>query len=340
VPVLATPELAIHYRVEGAGPPLIMLHGATSTGDADFAAQLPAVRRAFRVYLPDARGHGGTRWNAAQGLSNEQLVADLEAFADGLGLATFHLLGFSLGGMTALTFATRRPERLRTLVLVGVDVEREPRASVARGLMDPARVERDERDWADELERRHGPGQGAGAWRRLLPAIAEDVAGQPLLTPRDLRRVRVPTLLAYGDRDVFVPAAHAVALYHQLPQARLLIAPGCDHQVMARRPGLFNEAAARFYRETEAIAIGRADGHPAPAPRPRQPGLLQAATDGSAGAPSPLDIAEASFDLRLFDPLWDERTELAEPSGGDTDAMSGRPPGAAGQRPAQPSGGR
>ena len=43
--------------------------------------------------------------------------------------------------------------------------------------MDPARILRDDPAWAADLARRHDPVQGAGAWQRLLPAIADDVAG-------------------------------------------------------------------------------------------------------------------------------------------------------------------
>jgi hypothetical protein len=72
-------------------------------------------------------------------------------------------------------------------------------------------------------------------------------------------RLRLPVLLVYGDRDVFVPADHAVALYRQLPDARLLIAPNCPHQVMVYQPALFNQAAANFYRATENVARKRAE---------------------------------------------------------------------------------
>ena len=258
MPSIAANGITISYAAEGAGPPLVMLHGATSTALEDWSAQRPLFRKAFRLYLPDARGHGATKWDAADGFDRELLVGDLLAFVDALGLETFHLVGFSMGAMTGLTFATRYPERLRTLLIAGIDVQREPRSRVARRLMDPDRVDRDEPAWAAQLERRHGPVQGPGAWRRLLPAIADDVATQPLLTPEELRRVRVPTLMAYGDRDVFVPVEHAVALYRQLPDARLLIAPASDHQVMVTRPAVFNEASASFYRSTESTARERA----------------------------------------------------------------------------------
>ena len=89
-----------------------------------------ARRRPSSSILPDARGHGRTRWDAADGFEAAWLVDDLEAFVDGLGLRTFHLIGFSMGAMTALGFAVRAPERLRTLVVVGITAAREPRAAV------------------------------------------------------------------------------------------------------------------------------------------------------------------------------------------------------------------
>jgi pimeloyl-ACP methyl ester carboxylesterase len=254
--------LEIGFDVHGGGPPVVLLHGATSTGREDFAAQVPSMSKAFRLYLPDARGHGSTRWDGADGFNYTQLVDDVLAFVDALGLDTFHLFGFSMGAMTALQFATRYPDRLRTLVVVGITTQREPRASVVRRLMDPERIDRNDPAWADLLGRRHDPVQGAGAWRRLLPAIAADVGVQPLLGPRDLRRIELPALVAVGDRDPFVPVDHAWGLMRQLPDARLFVAPGCGHEVMVRRPALFNEACAEFYRSTEAIARGRSVNHP------------------------------------------------------------------------------
>ena len=249
----------VHYTVEGAGPPLIMLHGATSSAVEDWAAQRPLFKKAFRIHLVDARGHAGTKWDVRDGFSRDMLVDDLLAFADALSLSTFHLVAFSMGAMTALTFATRHPDRLRTALICGIDIVREPRTSVAQRLMDPDRIEREEPRWAARLEKRHAPVQGPGAWQRLLRAIVDDVESAPLLTPADLRKARLPILLAYGDRDVFVPTDHAVAIHRQLPDARLLIAPDTPHQVMVSQPALFNQAAAVFYRSTEQIARERAE---------------------------------------------------------------------------------
>ncbi|MEW5990170.1 MAG: alpha/beta hydrolase [Chloroflexota bacterium] len=259
MPFLRANGIDIGYDVVGAGPPAVVLHGATSVGREDFAAQLPLFSKAFLVHLPDARGHGRTRWDAANGFRYDWLVEDLEAFVDGLGLQTFHLVGFSMGGMTALQFASRHPERLRTLAIIGITTQREPRASVLRRLADPARILASDPAWAAELSRRHDEGQGVGAWQRLLPAIAADVAAQPLLGPRELHAIDAPTLVACGDRDPFVPVDHAWGIARQIPHGRLFVAPDCGHEVMVRKPGLFNEAMAGFYRSTEAVARRRAD---------------------------------------------------------------------------------
>jgi non-heme chloroperoxidase len=228
-------------------PILILLHGATSIGADDWAAQRPILGKSFRTYLPDARGHGRTRWDVADGWTHGQLVDDLEAFVDALGLERFHLAGFSMGAMTAITYAARHPERLRTLLVASITTQREPRASVARRLMDPARADSDPA-WKATLARRHDAGQGVDAWRRLLPAIAADVVVHPLLTPRDMRQIEVPTLLCVGDRDPFAPVDHVWGMKRQLPDGQLFVAPDCGHEIMARRPALFNEAMTAFYR--------------------------------------------------------------------------------------------
>lgn len=261
MPTIRTNALEIAYETIGAGPPLVLLHGASTSGRSTFAAQIPALATAFQLFLPDARGHGATAWDVANGFRADWLVDDLEAFVDGLALSTFHLLGYSMGAMTALGFAVRTPDRLRTLAVVGITPEREPRARVAKRLMDPERIERDDPAWAAEMERTLGPVQGPGAWRRLLPAIAEDLASQPLVTPLELRDITAPVLVVCGDRDPLTPVDQARALSRQVRDGRLLVAPDAGHDVLVRQPALANEALRDFYRSTEAIARHRAEAH-------------------------------------------------------------------------------
>ena len=68
------------------------------------------------------------------------------------------------------------------------------------------------------------------------------------LSPEALRRARVPILLAYGDRDPWVPLEQAVWLRRHLPDARLLVAPGSGHVVSVEQAALFNQAVHAFLR--------------------------------------------------------------------------------------------
>ena len=255
MPTIAANGLDIHYTVEGEGPPLILLHGATSSALEDWSAQRPLFRQQFTLYLVDARGHARTRTtdpsDPLAGWSRDRLVDDLGTFADALALDTFHAAGFSMGAMTVLAFATRRPERLRSAIVAGISAEREPRSHVAARLMDPARIDRDEPMWAAQLDKRHTPAVGPGGWRDLLRRIHTDVGLQELLTPKQLRDARVPILLAIGDRDVFVPLDQAVRLHRQLPDSRLLVVPDSGHVVTVTQPALFNQAVATFWRSVE-----------------------------------------------------------------------------------------
>ena len=257
MPHIEANGLSIGYDVHGAGPPLVLLHGATSSGREDWAAQIPLMARAFRVYVPDARGHASTRWDADESWSFAALVDDLAGFVDALGLGTFHLAGFSMGAMTALAYGARWPDRLRTLIVAGAALERQPRAAVARRLMDPARIEATDPAWAARLAARHDPVQGDGAWRRLLPAIVAGVEHEPMLAAREIHAISPPTLVVVGDRDPFVPVGQAWALQRLLPDGRLLVVPDAPHEVMIRRPGIFNEAVGVFYRSTQEAARRR-----------------------------------------------------------------------------------
>jgi pimeloyl-ACP methyl ester carboxylesterase len=261
MPTILANGMTIAYDVVGAGPPLLVLHGATTSGGQDLASQLDRLATAFLVYLPDARGHGGSSWDPARGIRTADMVSDARAFADELGLDTFHLLGFSMGAMTALHVAATWPERVRTLVVAGISPDREPRTSAVRRTLDPDRIEREDPGWARVLRARHD-GLEPGRWRRLLPAIIDDVLAQPLLTPAQLRRIDAPTLVAVGDRDPFVPVRQAAGLARTVVDGRLLVAPDAGHELMGERPAVFGAALADFYRETEPIARRRAEHRP------------------------------------------------------------------------------
>ncbi len=99
----------------GTGPALVCIHGITSQGHVwdEVAEELSPQ---YRVLAPDLRGHGDSD-KPASGNSSDDYAADLEGFAQALGLERFTLMGHSLGGRIALHYAGLHPRRVERLIL-------------------------------------------------------------------------------------------------------------------------------------------------------------------------------------------------------------------------------
>lgn len=107
----------IRYRVQGDGPPLILLHGWSQSG-AMFHHQLTALSDAFRVIVPDLRAHG-TSPTPSGGLRISRLAADLEELMSHLAVSSTHLLGWSMGASVIWSYLDIfGPRRLEKLVFV------------------------------------------------------------------------------------------------------------------------------------------------------------------------------------------------------------------------------
>src|SRR4030095_15713287 len=108
--------LDLHIVEKGSGePPLLLVHGFTGSV-LDWADVLPSLAEQRRVIAYDHRGHGDSPNTGELGTYTiDQLVADLEDLVDDRGLASFHLLGHSMGGVVALRFVLAHAERVRSL---------------------------------------------------------------------------------------------------------------------------------------------------------------------------------------------------------------------------------
>lgn len=102
------------YSMSGEGELLVLLHGFTGTKET-WAPFLSTLTKRFQVVTIDLPGHGKTK--TAVPVTIEQFVHDLDHIVTSFGRENFHLLGYSLGGRIALTYAFHYPDRLYNLVL-------------------------------------------------------------------------------------------------------------------------------------------------------------------------------------------------------------------------------
>ncbi|WP_245843974.1 2-succinyl-6-hydroxy-2,4-cyclohexadiene-1-carboxylate synthase [Oceanobacillus rekensis] len=103
-----------YYEVRGEGFPVVMLHGFTGSS-ATWQNFIDKWGSGYQIITIDLPGHGKTRTPSLR--SMEECLQDLNKLFQSLGLETFHLLGYSMGGRTALSYTILYPEQVSTLIL-------------------------------------------------------------------------------------------------------------------------------------------------------------------------------------------------------------------------------
>ncbi|HJB67008.1 MAG TPA: alpha/beta hydrolase [Candidatus Mailhella merdavium] len=109
--------LNIAYTEQGEGPAIVLIHGGGLTS-AMWAKQIPALAKKYRVITPDTRGHGKTD-NPSHRFGYSLLADDVAAFCKALDLKKPVLMGYSDGGIIALTVGIAYPELAGALVIGG-----------------------------------------------------------------------------------------------------------------------------------------------------------------------------------------------------------------------------
>ena len=267
-------ELTLHVEIDGRGSPLLMLHGFTGSGGSltELAAGLVDDHRVIRV---DLVGHGrsdGPRELAPYRM--ERCVAHLLELLDQLDLERAHLLGYSMGGRTALQLAARAPHRVTSGLLIGTSA----------GFQDAAerneRIQRDEA-LADRIER-DGVEAFVDYWMALPMFASQASLGETALARDRTRRldnsphglanslrgmgagaqkplhdalglIDTPLVLLAGSLDEkFLAIASDLA--PKLPRARTACIQGAGHAVHLERPAQVLSLARKFFAEADRTA--------------------------------------------------------------------------------------
>jgi pimeloyl-ACP methyl ester carboxylesterase len=223
------------------GTPVLLLHGLSSSTRGNW--QEPGIWQALieagkQVFAMDARGHGRSdKPYEPSAYEDHAMVKDVGAFMDHLGLEEIDLVGYSMGAVTALGFATS-DQRLRRLVLGGIggdpakwgpDVE--GRATIARRWL--AGLEAADPDAIEDpvAKRARKVFEARGNDLRAIAALLRSNR-KHLSADTRLDKVLVPTLVVCGDRDL---SPHPLAA--ALPNAKAVVIAG-DHIEAVGNPEL------------------------------------------------------------------------------------------------------
>jgi 3-oxoadipate enol-lactonase len=252
-------DVEIFFEDSGTGPPIVMAHSFLCSGEM-WREQVPALRAAFRVINPDLRGHGRSG-HVLRAFSLYDLVSDVIAVLDHLGVGRAIWCGLSIGGMVALRAALTHPDRVAALILLDTD------AGPETGLR--------------KLKyRAMGAGAAIVGMRPFLPAIAplmfgpttrrenpslvsewkgrfaslhvpSVLRGLEALVLRDsllarLGEIDAPVLVLVGEEDASLPPAVSRRLHDRLRHSAFGLVRGAGHLSSLEQPAQVTQAILTF----------------------------------------------------------------------------------------------
>ena len=268
MPFLDVNGTRLHYEdTGGLGEPIVFSHGLLWSGRM-FDKQAAALKDRYRCITYDHRGQGQSDVWRVDAVDMETVYADAVGLIEKLGVGPCHFVGLSMGGFVGMRLAARRPDLLRSLVLMETSADPEPRENVPRYkllnfvarwvgleplanrvmrimfgrtfLEDPARA-------AERAE-----------WRRRLKENRRDIwrAVNGVIRRRgvyeELTRVKTPTLVVVGEEDVATVPAKAERIHGAIEGSKLMRLPRGGHTSTVEEPGLVNPPLEGFLREVSS----------------------------------------------------------------------------------------
>ena len=282
---VAVDHARLRIRIVGSGPPIVVLHGGPDFDHCYLLPELDHLAEDFRLVYYDQRGRGESADGVRpEDVTLTSEMADLDAVRRHLKLEAIAVLGHSWGGVLAMEYATRHPHHLTHLILMNtapashhdaeafrwylrsirpvgeIEAMHALAESVAFRAGDlgaeldyyrmhfrPALVSTDQLDRVIPRLRAHFTPARVLVARAIEARLYLDTWSSPTydLLPR-LRHLAVPTLVLHGERD-FVPVALAEHIADAIPDALLVVLPGCGHFSFLETPNAVREQVNRLF---------------------------------------------------------------------------------------------
>lgn len=243
---------ALYWERTGSGEPLLLIQGMSGTHLSWGRPFLSQLERDFDCVVFDNRGIGNSG-EVAGPFTIADLAADALAVMDAAGLETAHVLGISMGGMTAQELALAAPDRLRSLTLGCTYPGGEGSSlldpadgqvlleAMASGNLDTVFKAMYEINLSPDFRAEESRYADFTAMAGALPARQATVQLQLQAVvghnaQERLAKIAAPTLVVHGTFDRMIPAANGELIASLIPGARLELLAGVGHMFWWEQP--------------------------------------------------------------------------------------------------------
>ncbi|MCK4857034.1 MAG: alpha/beta hydrolase [candidate division Zixibacteria bacterium] len=257
MPFLEDDSRKIYYKLTGAGPPLVLIHGMAL--DHRIWHDLPEfLAREYQVLTYDLRGHGQS-FAPETGYSYREHVNDLKALLAELKFDRVNIVAHSLGGAVAIKYALQMPNRVRNLVLAAPHVVGYADYSDWPDIYRTARlIDIDQARISWETFRLFRNLKKGSPEKELFDCCLKNFPGRMWTDPKagrymdesDLKildRLEVAVLLLCGrDDHDFLPLAKIINA--RVQYGSLFEIPDCSHMIYLEKPEIFKRELKAFFK--------------------------------------------------------------------------------------------
>lgn len=250
----------LHSRILGSGEPLLILHGFLGMSDNWKTLGGRFAEAGWQVHLIDQRNHGRSFWSET--FNYRVMAADLGRYMDRKQLGPAIIMGHSMGGKTAMTFACAYPERVRKLVVADISPREYPphHSEILKALealpLDQlkSRKEADQAlarhisDWGIRqflLKNLYWVQQGQLGFRFNLPVLKNSMEAIGAALP-EAATYEGPVCFIRGGRSGYVADGDLAGIRQHFPQARLETVAGAGHWLHAEKPDNYFNTCLSF----------------------------------------------------------------------------------------------
>jgi len=205
--------LKMYYEIQGAGKPLVLLHGGMVTIETSFPKTRPVFNKTWKTIAIEQQAHGHTGDIKDRPLTVEQMAEDTYALLKQIEVDSADFFGWSMGGGVALQIALKHPEMVRKVAVSGTAFFAEGQITGQKEMMATLTPDMFPAEWKQEYARKNPDPRG---FPNLLAKVKQFAADWQGMTKEEIKSIKAPVLIILGDADIVRPE-HAVEMFRLLP---------------------------------------------------------------------------------------------------------------------------
>ena len=234
-------DVKIHYKINGKGDPLLLLHGSLESME-DWNKQISEFSKYFKVVTIDNRGHGRSTFTDRK-MDYSLLSEDILALMKQLKIDSAHIVGFGDGGIVGIYLAINHPNKVRKLVAIGANYKVDTTAVYSQ-VLDKVKAWDDDKMY--QYVRNNFKGyQNYDQITQFTHRMQTMLLTEPLLSVSDLKKIELPVLFITGDHDI-IKQAHTSEMFENVRQGYLSVIPGTKHYPHKEKAALVNPTILDF----------------------------------------------------------------------------------------------